>query len=81
MIHEDGTVRIQIVRDQDTLIWKILDVLERTYGEIALINTSFNGRGEPIVETVDEARISAQKNKIDCLFIAGKSELVSCTSS
>lgn len=54
--HVDGTARLQTVsRDQNPLLYEILLKFEERSGVGVLLNTSFNGRGEPIVETPAEA--------------------------
>ena len=78
LVHKDGTIRIQIVREnrKNASIWKILDKMEEKYKEIILINTSYNGIGEPIVETPDDARRSAAKNGIGYLLMHGRIERI-----
>lgn len=73
LIHIDNTVRIQIVREdrKDSSIYRILDTFEKEYGEIILINTSFNDRGEPIVETPDEAKKTALRIGIKYVLLNG----------
>lgn len=72
LIHEDGTIRLQIVRDNHSAIWYILNYMERKYGDIILLNTSFNCMGEPIVETEKDAYLSAKQAGIKHLFINGR---------
>lgn len=78
LVHKDGTIRLQIVREnrKDSSIWKILEKMEEKYNEFILINTSFNGIGEPIVETPDDARISAAKNGIEYILMHGRMERI-----
>ncbi|MCE7729343.1 hypothetical protein LZS92_07660 [Vibrio campbellii] len=59
LIHVDGTIRIQVVEEDGGLIHQILTEYERLTGQIAIINTSFNGCNEPIVETIEQAKASA----------------------
>lgn len=55
-VHVDGTARIQTVTpDQDSLLAELLARFEAATGVPALINTSFNVAGEPIVCSPDDA--------------------------
>ena len=55
-VHLDGTARVQLIEDEsESLISKLLKIMYAKFGEIALINTSLNVRGEPIVETPEDA--------------------------
>lgn len=59
--HIDGTARVQTVNaDQNPRLLKLLRAYQRVAGIPVLLNTSFNGRGEPIVETPRQA--------VDCLL-------------
>lgn len=71
LVHADGTVRLQIVSDKNMIIYKILEEYELETGRIVLINTSFNAKGEPIVETESEAMLSAKKMGIRYVMISG----------
>jgi carbamoyltransferase len=54
--HVDGTARVQTVsRADDGLLHAILEAFGRRSGVPVLINTSFNGPGEPLVETWEQA--------------------------
>lgn len=59
----DGSARIQCLfnRAQNPYLWDLLTVLDEKYHIKALINTSFNGQGEPIVHSFSDAQQSAQK--------------------
>ena len=73
-IHVDGTSRIQTIfsREQNNYLWDLLNLLNEKYQVRALINTSFNAKGEPIVHTVADALKSAKKMEIDGVVINGK---------
>lgn len=50
VVHADGTTRPQVVaRDDHPLLWRLIDCFEKLTGVPAVLNTSFNVRGEPIV--------------------------------
>lgn len=74
LVHKDNTVRIQVIYENQNkkLIWKILDYLEKKYGELVLINTSFNGKGEPIVESQSDALLSAKRMKLEYVYMNGE---------
>lgn len=54
--HVDGTARVQTVTaEANPLYHRLIAAFERRTGVPVLLNTSFNVRGEPIVNTPDEA--------------------------
>ena len=54
--HADGTVRYQIVNPQLQPVWcELIQAFGRRTGIFALVNTSFNTLGEPLVETPMDA--------------------------
>ncbi|HDZ00391.1 MAG TPA: hypothetical protein ENH52_02870, partial [Nitrospirae bacterium] len=56
VIHIDGTARIQTVTKKDNdIFYDLLKEFYRITGVPVILNTSFNTRGEPIVETPDDA--------------------------
>merc|ERR1712187_920986 len=56
LAHYDGTARHQSVgRDDEPWLHALLLAVGRRTGLAALINTSFNSRGKPIVNTVAES--------------------------
>jgi carbamoyltransferase len=73
-VHRDGTARIQTLfsRKQNPYLWDLLNLLDERYQVRALINTSFNAKGEPIVHTTADALKSAKEIKIDGVVIDGK---------
>ena len=73
-IHADGTARFQTIfeKEDNRFIFDLLQYLDKNYKVKALINTSFNSHGEPIVHTIKDALISAKKLKLDGLVLNGK---------
>jgi carbamoyltransferase len=67
-VHVDGTARAQVA-DGAGLICDILDLLGDAGADPVLINTSFNIRGEPIVNTADQAVRSAEAIGVDFLVV------------
>lgn len=74
LAHTDGTVRLQVVEEDGCLLHQILVAYEGLTGRVALINTSFNGCGEPIVETPAQARVCAATIGLDHLYVDGEVE-------
>jgi carbamoyltransferase len=74
--HANGSVRAQILNTEaeNPFLWQLLQRLETQFGLSALINTSFNGPGEPIVHTSADARRAASTLGLDALIINGKLE-------
>jgi carbamoyltransferase len=66
--HVDGTARLQTVGfDDDPLLRRLLQGFERRTGVPVLLNTSFNGKDEPIVETPQEAIASFRRMPLHAL--------------
>jgi carbamoyltransferase len=56
VVHVDGTARVQTVRrESNERLHALLDAFARLTGVPVLLNTSFNIKGEPIVETPHDA--------------------------
>jgi carbamoyltransferase len=53
--HVDGSARVQTIGRGDDALWPLLDRFEAASGVPVLVNTSFNGRDEPIVCTPEDA--------------------------
>jgi carbamoyltransferase len=73
-LHADGSARFQTIftRNENPFLFDLLTFMDDTYGIKALINTSFNGGGEPIVHTEKDALNSAKKMKLDSVVLNGK---------
>ncbi len=71
--HVDGTARFQTVAEEDNPRFHelISRFFERT-GIPMVLNTSFNGKGEPIVETPEDAIRCMLKSKLDAVVFPGK---------
>jgi carbamoyltransferase len=68
--HIDGSARPQTVsRGQNELLYDIICWFEKMTGVPVLLNTSFNGKGEPIVESADDALSTFLRLPIDHLAI------------
>ena len=74
VVHVNNTARIQFIekREDNNFMFDLLDYLETQYNIKALINTSFNKKGEPIVHTEEGAVASAKNMSIDAVVLNGK---------
>jgi carbamoyltransferase len=69
IVHVDGTARVQTVREAtNPMLYRLLKEFEALTGVPVLINTSFNIKGEPIVETPADA--------VNCFLTTGVDHLV-----
>jgi carbamoyltransferase len=70
IVHVDGTARVQTVRqDTNERLYRLLKAFDEITGVPVLINTSFNIKGEPIVETPDDAVACFLNTGIDYLAL------------
>lgn len=70
VVHADGTLRAQVVGDDPFLVALLRRLWERH--EVAgLINTSFNGPGEPLVHTRADAIACGRRLPLDGVVIDG----------
>ena len=70
IVHVDGTARVQTVREAtNPRLYRLLREFDRLTGVPVLINTSFNVKGEPIVETPQDAMICFLTTGIDHLVL------------
>ena len=78
VVHANNTARIQTISSENDnpFMFRLLSYLYQKYGVLALINTSFNAAGEPIVHTTEQARQSAIRMGIDGIVINGKLEIL-----
>jgi len=71
-IHVDGTARVQLVDSSADEFVKCLLRKANEVGWQAILNTSFNLSGQPIVETPEEAVEAFEKSDIDALIIESR---------
>ncbi|MBM3524689.1 MAG: carbamoyltransferase, partial [Alphaproteobacteria bacterium] len=69
--HVDGSARLQTVDAQCGDFRRLLESFAARTGVPVLLNTSFNGPGEPIVETVHDALRFLSSTALDTLYIEG----------
>jgi carbamoyltransferase len=70
VVHVDGTARVQTVREEtNPVLYRLLKEFEALTGVPVLVNTSFNIKGQPIVETPADAMECFLMTGIDCLVL------------
>ena len=73
IVHEDGTCRIQSVRpDHQGHFRALIEAFYSLTGLPLVLNTSFNIRGEPIVETPADALECFLASNFDVLYLQGR---------
>jgi carbamoyltransferase len=69
--HVDGSARIQTVGSDCGGFRTLIEAFEAETGVPVVMNTSFNGPGEPIVETPEQAVDFLVNNGIDAVYVDG----------
>lgn len=74
VIHAHGTARFQTLfkKTDNQFLYDLLEILDEENQIKALINTSFNSKGEPIVHNKKDALLAAKKMQLDALILNGK---------
>ncbi len=69
VVHSNHTSRIQVITSEkdNPFMYRLLKYMYDNHSVLALINTSFNAQGEPIVHTKDDAFQSAKRMNLDAL--------------
>lgn len=71
--HIDGTGRVQTVcRDRDPAFYALIHQFHERTGIPMLLNTSFNIRGEPIIETPEDALWGLLSTGLDACVLDGR---------
>jgi carbamoyltransferase len=70
--HVDGSARIQSVTAECGDFRRVVEGFAALTGVPVVLNTSFNGPGEPIVETPQDALRFLGATDLDALYIAGR---------
>jgi len=71
VVHYDDTCRIQTVTKNEAFLHKLLVEMGKLTGYEVLINTSFNTKGRPIINDIDEAFALLDESAIGCLYVDG----------
>ncbi|MBR4265499.1 MAG: hypothetical protein IKQ46_05505 [Bacteroidales bacterium] len=79
VVHANNTARIQILEtyNDNPFMYRLLKYLSDNHRVLALINTSFNAQGEPIVHTENDAIQSAKRMNLDAVVINGQLSITS----
>jgi carbamoyltransferase len=73
VVHIDGTARVQVATDDgDPFLIELLSAFRKETGTGILLNTSFNRRGEPIVESPLDAIDAFLGMGLDGLYLDGE---------
>ncbi len=79
IVHVDETCRVQTVKETEEPFYQLLKAWKSRSGISVLLNTSFNKKGMPIVETPEEAIDFFMNSRLDILvlhnYIISKSSL------
>ena len=70
--HVDGSARVQTVDESCGSFRRMLEAFEQMTKVPVVMNTSLNGRGEPIVESPEDAIQMFVKSELDALYIDGR---------
>lgn len=68
-VHFDGTSRIQMVKPDNPVLGNLLMEIKKLSGHGSIINTSFNLKGEPIVDSPKDAIRTFFSSGIDVLYL------------
>lgn len=72
-VHIDGTVRYHTVEiGTKSLLREVIEEFHSITGVPCVINTSFNDRGRPIVESPEEAMVAFESMNLDAIVLAGQ---------
>lgn len=78
IVHVDNTCRIQTVtKEQNKNLYNLISEYFKKTNIPMLMNTSFNSKDEPIVETVDDAINCCKKIKVNYLYFPQAKILIS----
>ncbi len=69
IVHVDGTCRVQTIKNKEESLYKLLEVWKAKSGISVLLNTSFNKKGMPIIETPSEAIKFFYESALDVLVM------------
>ena len=69
IVHVDGTCRVQTVKDSNEPFFQLLTEWKKKSGISVLLNTSFNKKAMPIVETPAEALAFFTESELDALTL------------
>ena len=69
-VHIDSTARVQtLTRDHNPIFYDLISEFDKITGCPVVMNTSLNIKGQPIVETPDDAMQLFEESDVDVLVI------------
>lgn len=69
-VHVDNSCRVQTVKPENNeRFYKLIQAFHKLTGIPVILNTSFNVKGQPIVNTPEQAISCYQSTNLDCLVI------------
>jgi carbamoyltransferase len=72
VVHQDNTSRVQTVTfESNPFFWNLINEFEKITGVGVLLNTSFNGKGQPIFSKISEALKLLDESDLDAVYIEG----------
>lgn len=70
--HIDNSSRAQTIKEEDNeILYKVIKAFKKETGVPIVCNTSLNDKGEPIINTIDEAVNFCLRKNIDILYVNG----------
>ena len=69
--HVDGSARVQTVSHDTGQFRRVIEAFDAATGVPVVMNTSFNGPGEPIVETPADALRFLATTEVDAVYVDG----------
>ena len=69
--HVDGSARVQTVGDDTGQFRRVIEAFDAETGVPVVMNTSFNGPGEPIVEAPQDALHFLATTEVDAVYVDG----------
>jgi carbamoyltransferase len=74
VVHVDGTSRVQVIEErvENPFIYDLLTYLDQNHQVKALINTSFNAKGRPIVHSEQDALEEAKEMGLELVVLNGR---------
>lgn len=68
--HVDGTCRVQtLTKNQNKNFYELIEEFYKITKVPILFNTSFNLAGEPLVETLDDARSTIERSDLEYIYL------------
>lgn len=72
IVHIDHSSRVQTMKETDSfLLREVISAFEKRTNVPIICNTSLNDRGEPIINTIEEAMNFALRKRINIIYVNG----------